>query len=453
MDYSKTSHFFILCFLLLFGVTKGQNEIRQYTVFNAGEAGINTYRIPVIVTTGDGTLIAACEARKESWRDKSPTDIAVKRSIDGGKTWSTIQFVTNGAKDRYAFMDPCLLTDYETGKVFLFACRWPESPQDGTANVPFLLTSEDNGQTWTEPISVKESFTLSSGYIDGFGPGSGIQMQGNKYRGRLIVPIRLMDATTRRNRVVYSDNHGLTWAIGGRAPRVGEFQIAELPENKLYYNSRIAGGRAACYSLNGGTTWGNDIIDENLPGIEKGCQGSVLGVGNVLLYSGIEGGTATSLYDDRCKLKLFESLDSGASWRKNYLLYEKAAGYSCLTRLKTGEIAILFEAGDESGFIKSSVRNAGWMRLDIIILPAGFIDLETSTKDHTIANNKLNISFTADRNRILINDVESSAVNIFSMTGITQKSGQITNGSIDISDLNRGVYILCLGNKKQSFIK
>lgn len=453
MNHS-TTYFFFFCFLLFSLTSNGQNEIRQYTVFNAGDAGVNTYRIPVVVTTGDGTLIAACEARKESWKDKSPTDIAVKRSIDGGRTWSRIQFVTNGAKDRYAFMDPCLLTDYETGKVFLFACRWPESPQDGTANVPFMLTSDDNGLTWTTPVSVKESFTLSSGYIDGFGPGSGIQMKGSKYVGRLIVPIRLMDATTRRNRAVYSDDHGQTWTIGGRAPRVGEFQIAELPESKIYYNSRIAGGRAACYSLNGGSTWGNDIIDENLPGIEKGCQGSVLGVNNVLLYSGIEGGTATSLYDDRCKLKLFESLDSGASWGKNYLLYEKAAGYSCLTRLKTGEIAILFEAGDESGFIKTAVRNAGWMRLDLIILPAGFIDVNTSNKKHPYSNNNLNFSLASDKNRIIINSTDDeAAINIFSVTGAILKSEKVINGSVDISDLNRGVYILCMGDNKQSFIK
>ncbi|MEA4983778.1 MAG: sialidase family protein, partial [Paludibacter sp.] len=101
--------FIALIMLILFfpGYILGQDEnIVQYTVFNAGEAGVNTFRIPVIVTTKEGTLIAACEARKESWRDKSPTDIAVKRSIDGGKTWSQIKFVTDGAKDNYAFMDP-----------------------------------------------------------------------------------------------------------------------------------------------------------------------------------------------------------------------------------------------------------------------------------------------------------------------------------------------------------
>lgn len=431
----------------------GQDDnIVQYTVFNAGEAGVNTFRIPVIVTTKEGTLIAACEARKESWRDKSPTDIAVKRSIDGGKTWSQIKFVTDGAKDNYAFMDPCLLVDHETGKIFLFTCRWPETPQDGTANIPFLITSTDDGRIWSDPVSVKESFTLSSGYIDGFGPGSGIQMQGSKYNGRLIVPIRLMDATTRRNRAVYSDNNGQTWTIGGRAPRVGEFQIAELAGDKLYYNSRISGGRAACYSLNGGVTWGSDIIEDELPSIEKGCQGSVMGIGNTLLYSGIEGGTATTLYDDRCKLRLFKSMDGGTTWNQNYLLYEKAAGYSCITQLNEGNIGILFEAGDENGFIKSAVRGAGWLRLDIMILPKSLIDTGTSATE-VISGKTCFFSLTPDKNSILFSNTDNAIADIYSVTGIALKKNQIINGKMNISDLNKGVYILCMENKTQTFIK
>ena len=156
----------------------------------------------------------------------------------------------------------------------LFRSRWPESPQDGSANVPFLLTSIDDGVSWTEPESVMNNVVIPGGSINGFGPGSGIQMVGNKYKNRLIVPTRLRDAQNRaRNRVVYSDDHGLTWQIGGEAPRTGEFQIAETPLDGLYYNLRLAGGRAACYSSDGGLSWGSDILDKDLPSTVGGCHG------------------------------------------------------------------------------------------------------------------------------------------------------------------------------------
>lgn len=103
-------------------------------------------------------------------------------------------------------------------------------------------------------------------------------------------------------------------------------------------------------------------------GIEH-CQGSVLDVGNKLYYSGPLGGVATNAYDDRAKLTLYTSQNSGTTWDKRQMLYEKASGYSCLTRLKDGRIAMLFEAGPEPGFQKLTDRPKGWCRLDLIVLP------------------------------------------------------------------------------------
>jgi sialidase-1 len=346
-----------------------KETITKTTVFSAGDDEVHSYRIPSLITTKTGALILACEARKVSWMDKSPTDIALKRSTDGGLTWSSANFVTNGAIDKFAYMDPCLLADNVTGKLFLFVCRWPESPQDGSANIPFLLTSEDDGVSWSAPIAINE-IIIPGGFIHGFGPGSGIQMQGSTYKNRLIVPTRQKNAENKaRNRTIYSDDHGLTWKIGNEAPRTGEYQIAETPLNGLYYNLRFSGGRAACYSSDGGISWGPDIIDKDLPSTVGGCQGSVFGSDKILLYSGIQGGTASNGYDDRCKLTLYRSTSSGYKWGNRYLLHEKAAGYSCISKLNDGRIVIIFEAADGPGFTKSSTRPAGWMRLDLITLP------------------------------------------------------------------------------------
>lgn len=353
-------------------ITDTINYVAKFhTVFNAGDDGVNVFRIPSMVTSKQGSLVVASEARKTTWRDKSPTDIAVKRSTDGGRTWSKIKYVTDGAKNNYAFMDPCLLTDEETGRIYLFVCRWPVYAENAKSNIPFMLTSDDDGETWSQPVDIFDKFVVKGGFIHGFGPGAGIQMQGEKYKGRLIVPTRQMTSDGKsRNRTVYSDNNGETWVVGEECPRTGEYEIAETPKDQLYYNLRMSGKRAVSYSTDGGVSWGGDIIDNDLVTIEKGCQSSVYGSDKVLLYTGVYGRMATGTNDDRVKLMLYRSTNSGLKWGNRKLIYEKASGYSCISQLKDGRIAVVFEAGSEEGFTKLASRPAGWMRLDLFILPA-----------------------------------------------------------------------------------
>ena len=71
-----------------------KDSIQKKTVFNAGDDGIDSYRIPTLVTSKKGTLLLFTEARKVSSTDKTPTDIALKRSEDNGITWSNIHILT-----------------------------------------------------------------------------------------------------------------------------------------------------------------------------------------------------------------------------------------------------------------------------------------------------------------------------------------------------------------------
>ena len=91
---------FIVVFLSFLFSIKGEAQtteqsdfsgLKKCTVFSAGDDNVNSYRIPSLLTTKDGTLLVFCEARRDSWRDKSRTDIVVKRSEDTGKTWSVMQ--------------------------------------------------------------------------------------------------------------------------------------------------------------------------------------------------------------------------------------------------------------------------------------------------------------------------------------------------------------------------
>lgn len=378
-------------------------EIEQYTVFNSGDDGINSYRIPSICTTKNGTLLAFGEARRDSWTDRSFTNIVVKRSTDNGKTWSKMQYLTAvpDGFDPGAFINPCPVVDMETGKIFLFTVFWKTRTDNlGNGNEAYLLESTDDGQTWTSPKNISSEILTTNPYpgtsntyqyVYGFGPGSGIQMTGGTYKGRLVVPCSqsyiLNNKVKKSNVTVYSDDHGVTWKAGDVSYWYAEYQIAESPAGILVTNLRgsqkISGVstavRGSSVSKDGGITWsdwdpkGSLIYYNGLTTPSGGCQGSIMsGGGATIYYSGPAGITETTEHDNRGKLVLYEGTtdaNGNTTWGNGQLLYEKAAGYSCLTTLKDGRIAVLFEAGPGEGFTKVTNRPAGWMRLDLIILP------------------------------------------------------------------------------------
>ncbi len=348
------------------------DTIQKTTVFNAGDDGIDSYRIPSLVTSKKGTLLLFTEARKESSTDKTPTDIALKRSEDNGKTWSDIHILTQSGND--AYMDPVAVVDEVTGKIFLFTSLWPSDDHSTFGNTAWLLISEDDGITWTQPQDITSKITAPNHYIGGFGPGAGIQMKGQQFKNRLIVPTRQRDKNSSKNRAIYSDDQGATWQAGEKAPDGGEYQIVESPDNRLIYNLRGGKGkRVVANSLDGGVTWGDSRIDFRLQSSIDygGCQGSMLGIDNMLFYVGPAGGLGSSTDEDRQNLFIYRSLDGGETWKNDFLLYDKSAGYSCITQLSDGRLALVFETSDSEGVPKMTPGNrpAGWMRLDVIVLP------------------------------------------------------------------------------------
>lgn len=346
-------------------------DIQQTVAFTAGADGVNSYRIPAIITAKDGSLLAFGEARYASWKDRIHTDVVAKRSTDGGLTWSSMSHLTKAVNGGlYAFTDPCPVMDESTGRIWLFCCRWKAGGADPLSNRAFAISSDDNGLTWNTPEDLTSQIIVPGYYSWGYGPGAGFQIAEGRYKDRLIMPTRQYNGTSNACVTVYSDDHGATWKAGTPATFGGEAQIADCGGDILTFNIRKGGGRSVASSRDGGVTWSNATADLALPGPGKGCQASVLGVGEMMVFfSGSQGGTATASYDDRSKLVLYRSLTSAISWTKNKVLYDKSTGYSCLTQLNDGRLAIIFEAGDGEGFIYAQSRPAGWMRLDVIVLP------------------------------------------------------------------------------------
>ncbi len=277
-----------------------------------------------------------------------------------------------------AYMDPTPILDSSTGRVFLFTTFWPVDDHSGAGNRAILITSDDNGQTWSTPADVTASLMPDGRYIYGFGPGAGLQMVGEKYKGRLILPARIsdMERKTAHDVAIFSDNHGETWTVGENGDTDNEFQIAESPNGVLVYNARVSGARMVAYSKDGGMTWSKAMKESALPGVSKGCQASVLGENANLYFSGIKGIPETPQYDERAGLTLYKSCNGGRTWNDGLLLCDKASGYSCMALLPDERMAIIFETADTQSFTRKSLPNikplkrpADWMKLDLILVP------------------------------------------------------------------------------------
>jgi len=354
------------------------DEVKSITLASAGQ-GANIYRIPSIVTCKDGSLLAFAELRYNSWVDKSYTDIVCWKSEDCGETWESAINLTASINDgNFAFMDPTPVVDDKTGEVFLFFTRWMKLNTDARNNRAFLIRSTDNGETFAAPVDISTSAIFNGTFSAGFGPGHGICIKDGKNKGRLVVITRQFNGTASKGYTIYSDDNGATWNRSTVMTYAGEAQVAEPAANRLYANLRRGTTRYSCTSTNGGEAWSTASLESALPQFDGGCEASVLGLCNdILFYCGPAGTTASDGHDNRYNLTLFRSSTAGSDWTKKVVLSEKASGYSDMTQLPDGRIILIYEAGPEKGFVKlAGSRPAGWMRLDIVTLPDKICEFE-----------------------------------------------------------------------------
>ena len=322
-------------------------RLPQHTdVFIGGQDGVHTCRIPSVIAAPKGTLLAFCEARKHTSRDQSPTDMVLRRSTDGGTTWLPMQVIVKALPD--AAMDPCPVVDRSTGVVWLVYDRWPEgyqgskTPGTGMNAVTVWEThSSDEGATWSEPRNITAMTKKPAWTGVAHGPGVGIQTRS----GRLVVPCNHY-ANNRWAFVIFSDDHGATWQIGGEVgPKMSESQVVQRADGSLMLNMRSYRGRhrrAVATSTDSGKTW-SEIADAPAL-ISPVCQASLLrytlaagGGKNRLLFAN----PASEKSRTHGTIRL--SYDEGATWPVAKTLVPGGFAYSCLAVLPDGTIGCLYE--------------------------------------------------------------------------------------------------------------
>ena len=327
----------------------------QIDLFISGEGGYHTYRIPSIIVTPGGAVLAFCEGRKHGRGDSGDIDIVMRRSPDGGETWEPMRVIADFGSDTIG--NPCPVVDRETGVIWLLLTHnlgddtereIMEGTSRGTRTV-WVMRSEDEGETWSEPVEITASVKPPNWTWYATGPGVGIQLRYGEHRGRLIIPCdhALAGSKVYRSHVIYSDDHGESWRLGGAVgDHVNECQVVELVDGRLLLNMRSYHGRnrrAVAFSADGGLTWSEPTLDPTL--IEPVCQASILrftdrieGDRNRILFS-----NPASTRRERMTVRL--SYDEGRSWPISKVIHEGPSAYSCLAVFPDMTIGCLYERG------------------------------------------------------------------------------------------------------------
>ena len=352
--------FLNLIFSLLVPFVSYTSDLKY--IFKSGSEGYNTFRIPSIITTDSGVVLAFAEGRKNSSSDSGDIDLVLKRSIDGGKTWGDLIIIRDDSTNVCG--NPSPVIDRKTGKIFLLS-TWnrgddTESEIINMTSVDtrrvYVMNSIDEGLSWSKPIEITDKVKKPNWTWYATGPVHGIQIREGSKKGRMIIPCDHIEANTKKyySHIIYSDDGGSSWNIGGTTPQdqVNECSVAEIGKGKLILNmrnyDRTQMNRKISISNDYGESWGDIYDDKAL--VEPICQASILrysfkGYGrNDLLFIN------PADKNKRLNMTLRLSNDLGRTWTREFLLHEGPSAYSDITKLRNGNVGCLFEAGKNSPY-------------------------------------------------------------------------------------------------------
>jgi sialidase-1 len=344
-------------------------------VFINGQDGYPAFRIPSLIVTKRGLLLAFAEGRA-SLRDHAENDIVLKRSTDEGKTWGPLQLVHEDGANSLG--NPTGVIVGEAGRVLLmyqrYAAGFDEHRAEPGLDGPricrtFTQHSDDDGTTWSKPVEVtaqvKRPVEVTS---TATGPGIGIQLARGKHAGRILMPFNQGPYGKWKVYAAFSDDGGQSWRYGETAPEgsagfANEVQFVELSDGSLMLNARNQGGgekrRKISISRDGGETWSTTRHDATL--IEPVCQATILRhpgsadrAKDVFLFCN----PATQIGRTNGTVRL--SRDEGKTWPVSRVLYPGGFAYSCLGSLPDGSVGCLFER-DGTKRISFARFTIGWV--------------------------------------------------------------------------------------------
>ncbi|POX40602.1 alpha-sialidase [Streptomyces sp. Ru73] len=351
--------------------------------FLAGTGGYASYRIPAVVATRAGTLLAFAEGRVASASDTGDIDLVLRRSADGGRTWGPLTVVDRNGTGTAGNPAPVVLhTGPHRGRAVLVHVRNAGSATESAirrgevsaadGRRVWLQYSDDDGLTWSTPREITAQTKRANWRWYATTPGHALQLREGPYAGRLVVPANHSIAPTvpgdtgaegryDGGHVLLSDDSGATWRIGYTDSNpngyinTNETTAAELPGGRLYFNARndsgAPGTRVDAYSADGGAHLEKPFRSQ--AGLAAPVvQGSVLHLGtpDVLLFS------SPADRESRALMTVRASRDQGLTWYDAHTVSGLPAAYSDLVRIDPDTVGLLYETGDFSAYSTITFR-------------------------------------------------------------------------------------------------
>ena len=428
--------------------------------------GIKSYRIPALLKTDKGTLIAGADERRLHSSDWGDIGMVVRRSEDKGKTWSDRVTITN-LRDNPKASDPSigspvnidmvLVQDPATKRIFSIYDMFPEGQgifgmaaqreeaykqidgktyqilykegeegsytirENGTVYTPdgkptdyrvvvkpvkpaysdkgdlyqgnqllgniyftsnktspfrvakdsylWMSYSDDDGKTWSAPQDITPMVKADWMKFLGVGPGTGITLHTGPHKGRIIVPTYTTNQTNHLNgsqssRVIYSDDHGKTWHMGGgvndhRTLTDGtvidsstmsnyyaqntESSVVQLNNGDLKLFMRgLTGDLQVATSKDGGVTWENDIkryADVKDVYVQLAAIHTVQNGKEYILLANANGPGRKNGYIRVARVEE----DGQLIWLHHHLIQEGEYAYNSLQQIGPDEFGLLYE--------------------------------------------------------------------------------------------------------------
>jgi sialidase-1 len=342
--------------------------LQKMDLFEENTDGFVLYRIPGIVVTSKGSVLAYCEARKYSGADRGEIEIHMRRSTDGGLTWSKAKQIAHmgprlarnphmsakkkkdnmGGPNEQTVNNPVAIADSNGVVHFIYCVEYMRS---------FYMRSTDDGVSWSKPVEITYAFEKfrpeCPWQVIATGPGHGIQLS----TGRLIVPVWLSTyqgnpRIRKASAVIFSDDGGATWQRGDIAIVGGnESNVARLSDGGVILTARNGDPskrRAVTFSKDGVSGWSKTSFAPEL--LEPGCMAGMVSYQptektkkHLLLFSNPH--TTKRKHSARRNVSIKLSYDNGQTWPINKILENGPSAYSDLAVLPDGSILCFYESG------------------------------------------------------------------------------------------------------------
>jgi len=337
---------------------------QQSELWTASMGNTQYYRIPTIMQTTDGGIIALTDNRHNNSNDlgSHKIDVVARKSMDNGLTWGdeiTVAVGDGSSDAAYGYGDPAIVRTLNGKLICLMAAgKASYSSASGQLHMGYS-ESTDNGATWSAPVDIYSSIikpdgvTFQSVFTTA---GKGVTFS----NGRVAYAMNGKVNGTTNEYIIYSDDEGATWKLSTSAAFTGadESKLEIMNDNSLLvsvrcgrYNSHANRG----YNRTTGDASGDGINSWGTQGnwgsemYANGCNADMMyynretenaGRPDVIFH------TLTKTYDTyRKDLRLYMSFDQGATWKEAFQLQPGWAAYSSMQKLANGDLAIIFEDG------------------------------------------------------------------------------------------------------------